>query len=393
MALQGTLDTFELPDVLRLLASTKKSGRLHLRGDRGEGSVWLVGGSVVGVRTDASPGGDTGDGLFDLFRAREGGFAFEPGVEPDAPQSPLEVEPLLAATELRLAEWREIESVVPSLHAWVSLSPELPKPELTVDAATWRMVAAIGSGLTVGDLARILDLDEIPVSRVVRDLVVLGLGSVTDAPAPTPAPAMTWQPEPPTVEVNGYHAEPAPEPAYEPAVNGHDAGYGASTNGHDSGYGTANGHDDAYATNGHDDRYGAVSDGHLDRFDDTPAPGFDLGRFGADAPAEPAPVFAVAEPAGYGEPEPVAPVAAYEEPAPMPPPVEQYEPQLHDDEADADEVARQLAMLSPRAAQAVAAAAAADSDIERDAHLDALDDGDEPINRGLLLKFLSSVKS
>jgi predicted transcriptional regulator len=60
---------------------------------------------------------------------------------------------------------------------------------------------------------------------------------------------------------------------------------------------------------------------------------------------------------------------------------------------DADEVARQLAMLSPRAAQAVAAAAAADNDTEREAALDALDDSDEPINRGLLLKFLSSVKS
>ena len=62
------------------------------------------------------------------------------------------------------------------------------------------------------------------------------------------------------------------------------------------------------------------------------------------------------------------------------------------DQAEADEVARQLAMLSPRAAQAVAAAAA-DTDAERGAALDAVDDGDEPVDRGLLLKFLSSVKS
>ena len=34
MALQGTLDTFELPDVLRLLASTRKSGCLVLRSER-----------------------------------------------------------------------------------------------------------------------------------------------------------------------------------------------------------------------------------------------------------------------------------------------------------------------------------------------------------------------
>src|SRR5262245_32794776 len=54
MALQGTLDTFELPDVLRLLASTKKSGRLHLQSDRGTGDVWLDEGRVTSVRSDAA---------------------------------------------------------------------------------------------------------------------------------------------------------------------------------------------------------------------------------------------------------------------------------------------------------------------------------------------------
>jgi hypothetical protein len=50
-------------------------------------------------------------------------------------------------------------------------------------------------------------------------------------------------------------------------------------------------------------------------------------------------------------------------------------------------------MLSPRAAQAVAAAATSTSDADVDAALEAVDDSDEPIDRGLLLKFLSSVKS
>jgi len=241
---------------------------------------------------------------------------------------------------------------------------------------------------------------------------VLGLGTITDAPAPTPT--LSWQPEAPAAELDGYgHRQP--EPAYEAATNGHDVGYGATdardpgygaTNGHDAGYGATNGHDAGYgATNGHDAGYG-VTNGRANGYDghDGPANGFDLGRFGADAAAEPArpwerdeptaaaPVFAVTEPVGYGEiaEAPTVPEVTevlYEEPA-APAPVAELEP---DD--DADEVARQLAMLSPRAAQAVAAAAAADSDLERDAHLDALDDGDEPINRGLLLKFLSSVKS
>jgi hypothetical protein len=53
----------------------------------------------------------------------------------------------------------------------------------------------------------------------------------------------------------------------------------------------------------------------------------------------------------------------------------------------------QLASLSPKAARAVAAASKAATTEERDAALAEAGDDDEPINRGLLLKFLSSVKS
>ena len=35
MALQGTIETFALPEVLRLLGSGAKTGRLRLSGDRG----------------------------------------------------------------------------------------------------------------------------------------------------------------------------------------------------------------------------------------------------------------------------------------------------------------------------------------------------------------------
>ena len=55
MALQGTLDTFALPDVLRLLAATKKTGRLRITGGRGTGSVWATAGEICGVEATHAP--------------------------------------------------------------------------------------------------------------------------------------------------------------------------------------------------------------------------------------------------------------------------------------------------------------------------------------------------
>jgi hypothetical protein len=296
MALQGTLDTFELPDVLRLLASTRKSGRLNLRSDRGDGDVWLDEGQVVGVAAPGHGQLPVEEGLFELLRAREGDFVFEPGDEAPTPAPAVDVEPLLAVVEEQLAAWREIEAVVPSLAAWLSLTSTLPTPTVTIDAETWRLVAAIGSGLTVGELGDHLGLGEVPVSSLVRDLVAIGLAEV--GPAPVPATI---------VEPVGAVEAVVPEPASEPV---------------------------AYET--------------FDQFEPFVP---------ADPPSK-APLFAV-------EPEPVDVV-------PVP--------------AEDDLVARQLAMLSPRAAQAVAAAAGDEPEPTAGVA------DDDAVDRSALLKFLSSVK-
>ena len=138
---------------------------------------------MVGVESPGAAAGDLSEGL-DLLRAKDGSFVPEPDGTPTEPTPPAKVEPLLAAAEQRLAEWREIEKVVPSMYAPVRLADELPAPEVTIDAGAWKTVTAIGSGVTVHDLGRILELSEVAVCRLVRDLVHLGLGTVSDdAPA------------------------------------------------------------------------------------------------------------------------------------------------------------------------------------------------------------------
>ena len=174
--------------------------------------------------------------------------------------------------------------------------------------------------MTVGELGRVVGLTEVPVSRLVRDLVQRGVGTVSDAPT-GPAP---WR---------------SPVAADDAAEAGADA--------------------DA-----------------------------DVKPVGPFATGEPA--FAVDHAVGFADDTVTASNGAALAGDPL------FTPTAVSgdlDQAEADEIARQLAMLSPRAAQAVRAAAAAETEAEREAALDAVDEGDDTINRGLLLKFLSTVKS
>jgi len=179
VALQGTLDTFSLPDVLRLLATTGKTGCLHVDGDRGRGRVWIDGGSVVAASADRALGEPSIDEVvFEMLRFGRGSFSF--AIDEPAPHDaePTEIEGTLRRATQLLEEWRELEAIVPSLSHRVAMAPELTVEQVTVDADRWKALVAIASGRSVGELAEALGVGELGITRTVSDLVELGVAVV-----------------------------------------------------------------------------------------------------------------------------------------------------------------------------------------------------------------------
>jgi hypothetical protein len=351
VALQGSIDTFALADVLRLLASTGKTGRLALDGDRGRGEVVVVDGGVTGVDLVdvARSGAGPEEGLFELLRFEIADFVFEAddAVRGGEHHGSWPVDGLLDQAERLLAEWREIESVVPSGRAWLTLRPSLHGDHITIGADTWPVLVAVGSGTAAAALAEALSATELAVGRQVRALVELGALEVApEAPlAPAPVgPTMTddasWR-----VAVEPVAPVTQPPAAFGPELGGDEPG-------------------------------------------DLPAP-----------PA--APVAAAAEqdpmapPASWFD-EPVdhtfrAPDATVPDaPVAMGSAFPADEPFDPDDDHDAADFARQLANLSPKAAKAVAAAAVAATPEERDRVLAQVEQGEDAIDHELLLRFLGA---
>jgi hypothetical protein len=181
LALQGTLDTFALADVLRLLATTAKTGRLRVEGDRGQGSVWLRDGTVMAAAADRT-GDDAAaeEVIFELLRFGSGSFRFEIDELSPNGEQPEDVEILLRNAGALLSEWNELEAIVPSVDHRVQLVPTLSGGDVTIDARRWPSVVAAASGGSVKDLAGMLGLSELGVSRTVRDLVDLGIAEVKE---------------------------------------------------------------------------------------------------------------------------------------------------------------------------------------------------------------------
>jgi len=340
VSLHGTLETFALPDVLTLLSSTGKTGELRVSGERGAGRVWFDGGSVVD--TAVGQAATFVDALFDLLRLKSGTFSFDADAAPPKRRTPEPVAPLLEEAQNRLAQWLEIEAVVPSMASPVRLVPELGKERVSLRDAQWRLVVAVAGHRTVGEVLAALSLGEFDGCKVVKDLVDVGLLAVDPAPVqeavPTPAPVPEAQePEP----VPGREPE-APEPAEvaaadEPALA-----------------------DAPAQARGEEPERPALRGNAKSR----------RARAAAAAAAEPTA-------AATAEPE-----AAFDE---------------GDSRAMAQALVRQLASLddveAPKKRAKGGEAEEAAPEAVQDQPAGGAESEDEPINRGLLLKFLSSVRN
>src|SRR4051794_17711199 len=92
VSLQGSLETFALPDVLVLLSSTKKDGELAVAGARADGKkvggkVWLEQGQIVHSRVGTLVA-EPVDAIFELLRLANGDFVFEGEAEAPAKDDP-----------------------------------------------------------------------------------------------------------------------------------------------------------------------------------------------------------------------------------------------------------------------------------------------------------------
>ena len=187
MSLEGSLETVALPEVLQLLSDTSKTGELLVSGDRGEGRLWFGAGRLTGFHVGRTEQAE--DALFDLLRTGEGRFSFDADAVRDDDAHAVgdkhgeEVRPVLEVAQARLAEWTEIVAVVPSLQHVVSLAEEAPGDGVHLEPSQWTLVVAVGEGRAVQDILDRASLPEFDGCRSLKVLVDEGLASVSEPAA------------------------------------------------------------------------------------------------------------------------------------------------------------------------------------------------------------------
>jgi hypothetical protein len=240
--LEGNLDDFTLPDILRLLAFTSKSGRLAIHREGTAGRIDLTDGRVREASADADhlsiarrllgvglvSVGDlepvlqdrdelptdlelardlveagtlesgtlaevlreqTVDAVFDLLRWTEGNFRFEGGA-PDASGGQVldlavPVDEVLTDATTRLEAWPAVAERTGDGDAVVTISrPAGERAQVSLPPDGWSLLSLVDGRRTVAELARLSGQGEFHTRRTLVALLDEGVVTVGDTDGP-----------------------------------------------------------------------------------------------------------------------------------------------------------------------------------------------------------------
>lgn len=170
--LTGNLEQLPLIDILRMLSSSERTGRLDLEQIGNSGEIYLDQGSLVHAATANQIGEQA---VYTMMGWMDGEFSFAPDV--DAPEESIELatEQILLEAARKMEEWKDIKEMIPSSDVVFKISPSGSPETVSLQPREWQVLAQVNGERSVEDLARILNKNEFEVAKILYSLTKAGL--------------------------------------------------------------------------------------------------------------------------------------------------------------------------------------------------------------------------
>ena len=167
----GDLAQVKLFDVLKPLFSGKKTGKITVKGKEG-GDLFLELGNITHARTSSAAGEYA---FFFLMGLKAGKASFEPDEVPSERTISISTEQLLLNWSYRKQEWDKLKEAIPSTNAIFRLSLQKSAENKNINADQWNVLALCNGTKTIVEIAEALSWDEFKTSKVLFQLIQLGL--------------------------------------------------------------------------------------------------------------------------------------------------------------------------------------------------------------------------
>jgi len=183
----GDLSGIKLVDILRLLVSGGKTGKLILTKGNDSGEIFVENGVVTHASSRATSGEEA---LFTMMTWMIGKFNFTPGVVPGEKSIEATTDQLLEEGQRRIGEWEHIREAIPSMDVVFRLAGHRGSNDINLKPAEWNILTQVDAMRSVGEISNALNLDEFGVAKILYGLYSAGLLEVVERPKPPPEKAV-----------------------------------------------------------------------------------------------------------------------------------------------------------------------------------------------------------
>jgi len=167
----GDLAHVKLFDILKPLFSGKKTGKIIFKGKE-DGELYVELGNITHAKANNAVGEHA---FFALMGFKVGKASFEPDEVPLERTISISTEQLLLNWSYRKQEWDKIKEVISSPNTFFHLSLQKSQENKNVNAEQWNVLALCNGTKTVSEIAEALSWDEFKTSKIIFQLVQLGL--------------------------------------------------------------------------------------------------------------------------------------------------------------------------------------------------------------------------
>ncbi|NJK79572.1 MAG: DUF4388 domain-containing protein [Chloroflexaceae bacterium] len=177
-ALEGDLSEFPLTDIIQLVDLSKKTGAVHIQGQRGiqrmEGWLYFRDGKIIGAEL---PGMAPMEAVYTFFTFSAGPFRFYDDVLLEHPTITTSNEVIIMEGIMRQDAWATIQEQVPSLMMIPRLvpNPSSGTTEINLEAEEWRVLTMVNGKNSVAQIAQRSGLGEFRTCEIIAELLKSGL--------------------------------------------------------------------------------------------------------------------------------------------------------------------------------------------------------------------------
>jgi hypothetical protein len=190
MALQGSLEDFELTDVFQLIQLGQKDGGLRIQAEDDVGIVYFKGGMVVHAKTNSIQGEPAIDTILSWKKGR---FVFNPNEETLETTVDLPIQQVILEAARRIDEMQKIQKIIPSFDAVVKIVevPDAGVEKIHLKPEEWKVLSFVDGSRAIKQIAQKANISEFETARILYGLVSSGLVTLVqkvEKPLPPKAP-------------------------------------------------------------------------------------------------------------------------------------------------------------------------------------------------------------